>query len=46
MRSLRFSLGTEHVRKEWAGILELLDKETQWKAVPEGLIWRDYELTE
>ncbi|KAI4151746.1 MAG: hypothetical protein LQ341_000851 [Variospora aurantia] len=36
----------EHVRKEWVGMLELLDEEMQWKAVPEGLIWRDYEPAE
>lgn len=35
-----------HVKKEWAGMLESLDEEMQWKTVPEGLIWRDYEPTE
>lgn len=31
------------VRKEWSQVLKLLDEEMQWKHVPEGLIWRDYE---
>ena len=33
----------ERVREEWAQMLELLDADMQWKTVPEGLIWRDYE---
>ncbi|KAI1125417.1 cytochrome P450 [Nemania abortiva] len=31
------------VREEWGKMTELLDNELQWKAVPEGLVWRDYE---
>jgi hypothetical protein len=31
------------VREEWAKMEELLDGELQWKNVPEGLIWKDYE---
>ncbi|KAI1487972.1 cytochrome P450 [Biscogniauxia mediterranea] len=31
------------VRDEWKKMTELLDDEMQWKNVPEGLIWRDYE---
>ena len=31
------------VREEWERMTELLDEEGQWKVVPEGLIWRDYE---
>ena len=37
---------TQRVREEWAKQLELLDEDMQWKTVPEGLIWRDYEPTE
>lgn len=33
----------ERVREEWEGAKGLLDGDGQWKAVPEGLIWRDYE---
>lgn len=29
------------VREEWAEVAKLLDEEMQWKAVPEGLIWKD-----
>jgi len=31
------------VQEEWGKIAELLDDEMQWKNVPEGLKWRDYE---
>ncbi|KAL1865421.1 hypothetical protein VTK73DRAFT_5265 [Phialemonium thermophilum] len=31
------------VREEWAKMEELLDADLQWKSVPEGLIWKDYE---
>ncbi|RDW79387.1 hypothetical protein BP6252_04025 [Coleophoma cylindrospora] len=31
------------LRREWAQMQELLDEEMQWKTVPEGLIWNDYE---
>ena len=31
------------VRKEWERMGELLEEGGQWKVVPEGLIWRDYE---
>ncbi|KAI1204660.1 cytochrome P450 [Annulohypoxylon truncatum] len=36
----------QRVREEWAKATELLDDEMQWRAVPENLIWRDYEPTE
>ncbi|KAH6603847.1 hypothetical protein Trco_007293 [Trichoderma cornu-damae] len=31
------------VKKEWANVAGLLDDDMQWKSVPEGLKWRDYE---
>ncbi|KAI1146431.1 cytochrome P450 [Nemania diffusa] len=31
------------VKAEWEKMTELLDDELQWKTVPEGLVWRDYE---
>ncbi|KAK8070923.1 cytochrome P450 [Apiospora hydei] len=31
------------VRKEWESATGLLDENLQWKAAPEGLVWRDYE---
>ncbi|RYC55237.1 hypothetical protein CHU98_g10974 [Xylaria longipes] len=34
------------IRVEWNKMTELLDDELQWKTVPEGLVWRDYEPTE
>ncbi|KAL7623161.1 hypothetical protein AAE478_006842 [Parahypoxylon ruwenzoriense] len=34
------------VREEWRKMTELLDDEMQWKTVPEGMIWRDYEPVE
>ncbi|RYP48595.1 hypothetical protein DL768_005550 [Monosporascus sp. mg162] len=33
----------QRVREEWSKMTELLDSELQWKDVPEGVIWRDYE---
>ncbi|KAI0465656.1 cytochrome P450 [Xylaria cf. heliscus] len=36
----------EAVRAEWNKMTELLDEELQWKTVPEGLVWRDYEPNE
>lgn len=36
----------QRIREEWGKQLELLDEDMQWKAVPEGLIWRDYEPVE
>ncbi|KAI1111636.1 cytochrome P450 [Nemania sp. NC0429] len=33
----------EAVKAEWQKMTELLDDELQWKAVPEGLVWKDYE---
>jgi len=32
------------VKEEWGKMLELLDGDMQWRTVPEGLIWRDYEV--
>lgn len=37
---------TRQIREEWARMAELLDDELQWKTVPEGLVWRDYEPAE
>jgi cytochrome P450 len=31
------------VRAEWAKMEELLDKDLQWKVLPEGLIWKEYK---
>ena len=31
------------VQKEWEDMKDLLDEQLQWKRVPEGLKWRDYE---
>ncbi|PHH80585.1 hypothetical protein CDD80_844 [Ophiocordyceps camponoti-rufipedis] len=31
------------VREEWGAMEELLDDDMQWKTVPEGLKWKDYE---
>ncbi|KAF4125701.1 Cytochrome P450 [Geosmithia morbida] len=31
------------VREEWGKVLGLLDDTMQWKTVPEGLKWKDYE---
>ncbi|KAI1851131.1 hypothetical protein JX266_003796 [Neoarthrinium moseri] len=37
----------ECIRHEWAKTeADLLDDELQWKVVPEGLIWKDYEPAE
>ena len=36
----------QRVREEWAKQLHMLDDKMQWKTVPEGLIWRDYEPAE
>ncbi|KAK9782620.1 putative Cytochrome P450 [Seiridium cardinale] len=42
----RSAFKAECVRNEWAKMVELLDEELQWKTVPEGLVWRDYEPAE
>ena len=31
------------VREEWGKMRGLLDDDMQWKSVPEGLKWKDYE---
>jgi hypothetical protein len=31
------------VKEEWKNMEGLLDDKMQWKSVPEGLKWRDYE---
>ena len=36
----------QRVREEWAPMSELLDQESQWKTVPEALIWKDYDPSE
>jgi hypothetical protein len=41
----RSAYKAERVRKEWSEVKKLLDDDLQWKAVPEGLIWKDYEST-
>lgn len=42
----RSSFKSHCVQKEWAAVTEFLDHDLQWKAVPEGLVWRDLEPTE
>jgi len=37
---------TQRVREEWAPMSNLLDEESQWKTVPEALIWKDYDPSE
>ncbi|KAI1771735.1 cytochrome P450 [Hypoxylon cercidicola] len=34
------------VREEWDAVSKLLDEQSQWKTVPEGLIWKDEQLSE
>lgn len=34
------------VRDEWNEVAQLLDEQSQWKTVPDGLIWKDEQLTE
>ncbi|KAI9154975.1 Cytochrome P450 monooxygenase virE [Paramyrothecium foliicola] len=31
------------IKEEWSKSTAVLDEDLQWKEVPEGLIWRDYE---
>jgi cytochrome P450 len=31
-----------HVKEEWAKMGSLLDEKQQWKVLPEGLIWKEY----
>ena len=31
------------VKEEWGKVAGLLDEHMQWKTVPEGLKWKDYE---
>jgi hypothetical protein len=40
---LRSESRAESIRAEWSKMAELLDEELQWKTVPEGLVWKDYE---
>ncbi|KAI1734976.1 cytochrome P450 [Xylaria scruposa] len=42
----RSELKAEAIRVEWEKMTELLDDDLQWKTVPEGLVWRDYEPNE
>lgn len=42
----RSDFKVDRVRKEWAEMTKLLDDESQWRTVPEGLVWRDYEASE
>lgn len=42
----RSEMKARQIREEWAKMTELLNDELQWKTVPEGLVWRDYEPTE
>jgi cytochrome P450 len=32
------------MKVEWTKMEELLDDELQWKALPEGMVWKEYEL--
>ncbi|KAI0879961.1 cytochrome P450 [Annulohypoxylon maeteangense] len=34
------------VKEEWEKVSELLDEQSQWKTAPEGLIWKDEQLSE
>ncbi|KAJ4387337.1 hypothetical protein N0V93_007926 [Gnomoniopsis smithogilvyi] len=34
------------VQDEWEEVSRLLDEQSQWQTVPEGLIWKDEQLTE
>lgn len=36
----------EYVRQEWSQMLKMLDGQGQWRAVPEGLIWKDEQVFE
>lgn len=36
----------EYVRQEWGQMLKMLDRQEQWRAVPEGLIWKDEQVFE
>nr|BDX35607.1 cytochrome P450 monooxygenase StrG [Stachybotrys sp.] len=42
----RSAAKAEYLRQEWNQMLEMLDEEEQWKKVPEGLIWKDEQLSE
>ncbi|KAI0906969.1 cytochrome P450 [Ustulina deusta] len=42
----RSAFKVEAIKSEWNKMTELLDDELQWKTVPEGLVWRDYEPNE
>ncbi|KAI0856011.1 cytochrome P450 [Xylaria cubensis] len=42
----RSELKAEAIRVEWEKMTQLLDDDLQWKTVPEGLVWRDYEPNE
>ncbi|KAK2603632.1 hypothetical protein QQS21_004213 [Conoideocrella luteorostrata] len=33
----------KNIMKEWESMIPLLDEKMQWKTVPDGLKWRDYE---
>jgi cytochrome P450 len=33
----------QQLRAEWAKMEGMLDKDLQWKALPEGLVWKKYE---
>jgi hypothetical protein len=35
----------EQVRWEWDRLLRMLDKDEQWREVPEGLIWKDEQVS-
>ncbi|OTB10567.1 hypothetical protein K445DRAFT_308698 [Daldinia sp. EC12] len=34
------------IREEWEQVSKLLDGQSQWKTVPEGLIWKDEQISE
>ena len=37
---------SQAVREQWQEVSRLLDGQGQWKTVPEGLIWKDEQLSE
>ncbi|KAI1470391.1 putative cytochrome P450 [Daldinia caldariorum] len=37
---------TRTVREEWEQVSKLLDEQGRWKTMPEGLIWKDEQLSE
>lgn len=42
----RSAFKAESLRREWGRMLTILDGQEQWKEVPEGLIWKDEQVSE